>query len=98
MEGHADAEPVEVDGGDVFLFVVGIGFFLDDGGDGEYLLAGEAEGLELVFTFVPEVVGFAFHADEEGGGGGGPVHFVGVLEEEADDGLRCFAILFAYFI
>lgn len=92
LKGHTGSEAVEVDGGDVGFLVVGIGLFVDDGGDGEDLLAGEAEGLELVLTFGPEVVGLTFHAVEEGYWRCGPVDFVGVWEEEADDGLRGFAI------
>ena len=48
--------------------------------------------------FVPEVVGFPFHAVEKCFGRYGPVDFIGVLEEHAYDGLRGFAIVGAYVV
>lgn len=48
--------------------------------------------------FVPEVVGFPFHAVKKRFGRYGPIDFIGVLEEHAYDGLRGFAIVGAYVV
>lgn len=40
LEWHAYAEAVEINGGYVGFFFLGIGFFFHNGGNGEYLLAG----------------------------------------------------------
>lgn len=92
LKGHADAVAVEVDGGDVGFLVVGVGLLFNNGGDGEHLLAGEANGFELELAFIPEIVRLAFHTVEQGSGSGGPVELVGVLKEETDDGQGSLAI------
>lgn len=45
LKRHTDTEPVEVDRGDVGLLFIDVSLFLDNGGDGHYLLSGEADVL-----------------------------------------------------
>ena len=93
LERHANAEPVEIDGRYVGLFFLGIGFLFYNGGNGKNLLAGETEVLKLELTFIPEIVGFAFHTVEECFGRGGPVEFIGVLQKHAYNGLRSLSVV-----
>ena len=57
------------------------------------MVSSEVKWGELAVAFLPKAFLFGLHPFYKCGRGDGPVEFVGVLGEEADDGVWCEAIL-----